>query len=94
MLENAAGVEAVVAGKPAPAFFAAGLERLGVDAERAAMVGDDLRFDVLAAMDQGLTGIQVRTGKYREDAYRASERKADHCVADLAEAVTRILEPR
>ena len=65
-LEAAAGVEAVVCGKPAPAYFRAALDVLGVPAERAVMVGDDVVNDVEGARAAGLTGILVRTGKYRD----------------------------
>jgi HAD superfamily hydrolase (TIGR01458 family) len=66
-LEAAADVSAVVCGKPSAAYFDAALEVLGVSAERAAMVGDDIVNDVEGARAAGLTGILVRTGKYRED---------------------------
>jgi ribonucleotide monophosphatase NagD (HAD superfamily) len=64
-LERAAAVEATVIGKPAPAMFDAALESLGVDRASAAMVGDDLDTDVRAAQALGITGVQVRTGKFR-----------------------------
>ena len=38
-----------------------------MSADSAAMVGDDVEADVGGAMDAGLAGILVRTGKYRED---------------------------
>ena len=38
-------------GKPAPAYFAAALELLGVAPARAAMVGDDIVNDVVGAQD-------------------------------------------
>lgn len=66
-LEYATGREAEVVGKPSPAFFELALGELGVSADRAAMVGDDVEADVGGAMDSGLAGILVRTGKYRED---------------------------
>jgi HAD superfamily hydrolase (TIGR01458 family) len=66
-LEYATGREAEVVGKPSPAFFKLALGELGVSADRAAMVGDDVEADVGGAMDAGLAGILVRTGKYRED---------------------------
>jgi HAD superfamily hydrolase (TIGR01458 family) len=87
LLEDATGLTAAVAGKPSPAFFQAGLRRIGIAAAEAAMVGDDLQTDVLPAMDLGMRGIQVRTGKFREDRYAASPRKADHLAADLEAAV-------
>jgi phospholysine phosphohistidine inorganic pyrophosphate phosphatase len=66
-LEYATGREAEVVGKPSDAFFELALSELGVSADRAAMVGDDVEVDVGGAMDAGLAGILVRTGKYRED---------------------------
>jgi len=64
-LECAAGVDAVVLGKPAPAFFAAALENLGSKPEETIMIGDDIVSDVNAAQAMGMTGIQVRTGKFQ-----------------------------
>jgi HAD superfamily hydrolase (TIGR01458 family) len=66
-LERAAGTEATVLGKPAAAFFDAALAALGVSAAAAVMVGDDLEADVLGAQARGLTGVLVRTGKFRQD---------------------------
>lgn len=34
------------------------------------MVGDDVESDIGGALQAGLAGILVRTGKYREDAVR------------------------
>ena len=71
-LEYATGREAEVMGKPSPAFFELALGEIGVSADRAAMVGDDVEADVGGAMDAGLAGILVRTGKYREDLVKDS----------------------
>jgi len=65
-LAHASGAEPTVLGKPAKAFFEAALARLGVPAGDAAMIGDDIRADVAGAQAAGLTGILVRTGKFRE----------------------------
>jgi HAD superfamily hydrolase (TIGR01458 family) len=82
-LETATGRHAVVCGKPAPAFFQAALHVLGVDAARAAMIGDDIVNDVEGARAAGLTGILVRTGKYRDgDLERGT---ADAVVDSLAD---------
>jgi HAD superfamily hydrolase (TIGR01458 family) len=64
-LERAAGVEATIMGKPAPAMFDAALGALDLRADEVAMVGDDLDTDVRAAQALGITGVQVRTGKFR-----------------------------
>ena len=66
-IEYATGREALVVGKPAKSFFELVLSDLGVSAAQAAMVGDDVETDVGGAIDAGLVGILVRTGKYRED---------------------------
>lgn len=65
-IEEAAGVRAAICGKPAPEFFEAALRLLGVPAARAAMVGDDVRSDVMGAKAVGCAGILVRTGKYQD----------------------------
>lgn len=64
-LSHASGVEPLVLGKPAEAFFDAAIERLGVATGNAWMIGDDIRADVGGAQAAGLRGILVRTGKFR-----------------------------
>ena len=64
-LEYAAGVEALIFGKPEPAIFESVIAALGRPAERIAMLGDDIRSDVQAAMEVGIRGVLVRTGKFR-----------------------------
>jgi HAD superfamily hydrolase (TIGR01458 family) len=71
-LEYATGREAFVVGKPARGFFDEILHALDVDAGAAAMVGDDIESDIGGALCAGLAAVLVRTGKYREDAVRAS----------------------
>jgi len=65
-LEYAAGVEATVLGKPAPDFFAVALASIDCPAGDAVMIGDDWESDVNGAMESGLGGILVKTGKYAE----------------------------
>jgi phospholysine phosphohistidine inorganic pyrophosphate phosphatase len=84
-LEYATGREAEVVGKPSEAFFALAVADLGVSAEHAAMVGDDVEADVGGAMDAGLAGILVRTGKYREDLVRASGIEPTATVDSIAD---------
>ncbi len=84
-LEYATGREAEVMGKPSPAFFELALGELGVSADRAAMVGDDVEADVGGAIDAGLAGILVRTGKYREDLVRDSGIEPTATVDSIAD---------
>jgi HAD superfamily hydrolase (TIGR01458 family) len=71
-LEYAARVDAFVVGKPSADFFATILAGIPAEPGEAAMVGDDVESDVGGALDAGLAGVLVRTGKYRDDALRAS----------------------
>ena len=64
-LEHASGAEALVLGKPAPAFFAAALASLGSTADETVIVGDDVVGDVAGGQRAGLKGVLVRTGKFR-----------------------------
>ena len=84
-LEQAAGTEADVVGKPAAAFFATALARLGAGAARTVMVGDDVETDVLAAQRQGLTGVLVKTGKYLPRTHRAAAGTPDHVLESFAD---------
>ncbi|ORV89731.1 HAD-IIA family hydrolase [Mycolicibacterium iranicum] len=66
-MEQTSGRKATAVGKPAPEGFLSATSRLGVDAEEMYMVGDDLNNDVLAGQVVGMTGVLVRTGKFRQD---------------------------
>lgn len=75
-LEFAARVRAQIIGKPAPAFFSIAVDALRSDApagggrlrrSEIAMVGDDIRTDVLAGQRAGLRGVFVLTGKHGLD---------------------------
>ena len=65
-VEYATAVEAVVVGKPSGEFFRQALEDLGVAAEEAIMVGDDIEADIGGAQNAGIRAVQVRTGKFTE----------------------------
>jgi ribonucleotide monophosphatase NagD (HAD superfamily) len=84
-LEAAADARVTVVGKPAPAFFAAALTELGVDARRAAMVGDDVHSDVLGAQESGISGVLVRTGKFRSSDLEGNEGEPDHVLDDIGQ---------
>lgn len=83
-LEAATGVSPVVCGKPAAVYFAAALEGLAATPGRAAMVGDDIVNDVEGARAAGLTGVLVRTGKFRSaDLERGAPDAVVDSVADV-----------
>jgi HAD superfamily hydrolase (TIGR01458 family) len=92
-LEAATGVVPAVCGKPSLAFFASALAMLGVAPPRVAMVGDDVVNDVTGAQEAGLTGVLVRTGKFRPDDVDRGE--PDAVVDSLADVPSLIgLEAR
>jgi HAD superfamily hydrolase (TIGR01450 family) len=66
-MEECSGRKATAVGKPAPEGFLSAAGRLGVDADEMYIVGDDLNNDVLAGQVVGMTGVLVRTGKFRQD---------------------------
>ena len=78
-IEAASGREVVAVGKPAPAIFEAALADLGISAAGAVMVGDDVDSDVLGAQAVGITGVLVRTGKFRPSDLEGSARP-DHVI--------------
>jgi HAD superfamily hydrolase (TIGR01458 family) len=84
-LEYAADVEAVVIGKPSPAYFTAALDALDTDPDRAWMVGDDLESDIAGAHAMGINTVLVRTGKFRPDAVEASRIRPDGIVSSIAQ---------
>lgn len=64
-LEYATEQKAEVVGKPESSFFLSAIEDLSVTPEQCVMIGDDARDDVVGAMNAGMKGILVKTGKYR-----------------------------
>jgi HAD superfamily hydrolase (TIGR01458 family) len=84
-LEYATRREAVVVGKPSRDFFGTILAGIPLAAADAAMVGDDVETDVGGALGAGLAGILVRTGKYRDDALRASGIEPTAVVDSIAD---------
>ena len=65
-LEFASGSKAEVLGKPAPGYFRAAAQSMGLALSEVAMVGDDAEADVAGALAAGAgRAVLVRTGKYR-----------------------------
>ena len=87
-LEEASGTTATICGKPASAFFDAALQLLGLPAARVAMVGDDVVNDVLGAQAIGITGVLVRTGKFRPEDLERKDGAPDHVIGSFADLPT------
>lgn len=101
-LEFATGGRAQIIGKPSRAFFSIAIEALRRDVpagrprlrrSEIAMVGDDIRTDVLAGQRVGLRGVFVLTGKHGLDdlppraAHGRGGRAPDAIAPSLAEVV-------
>jgi HAD superfamily hydrolase (TIGR01458 family) len=84
-LEYATGIEAVVLGKPSPAYFAAALEALEAEPERTWLVGDDPESDIRAAQLFGMQTALVRTGKFRPDALDGIDVTPDVVLSSVAD---------
>ncbi len=86
-LEAAAGIEIPVVGKPSLDFFSSALDRLdrlGAPAGETVMVGDDIGSDVLGAQAVGITGVLVRTGKFRPSDLEGTAGQPDHVIDDIS----------
>jgi HAD superfamily hydrolase (TIGR01458 family) len=83
-LEQATGKRATVLGKPNQAFFEQALLMLGVPAQEAVMVGDDLENDVRAAQRAGLRAVLVGTGKHKTDSPLLAHIHPDAILPSLA----------
>ncbi|GJE55355.1 MULTISPECIES: TIGR01458 family HAD-type hydrolase [Methylobacterium] len=90
-LEYASRREAHLVGKPAAAFYAAALAQLGTEPGETVMIGDDVESDVAGAMEAGMAGLLVRTGKYRAGDEERIDPAPTAIVADLREGVAWIL---
>lgn len=84
-LEYASGVKAMLMGKPSIDFFQVALDGLGVSAAEAAIIGDDIDVDIGGGQQAGLTGILVKTGKYRQSYVEASAIKPDFIISSVAD---------
>jgi len=84
-LEYAADTQAVIIGKPSPAFYATALHQLGLPADQVAMVGDDIESDVGGAQACGMHGVLVRTGKYRPELAGRTGVQADTVLESVAQ---------
>ncbi len=84
-LEYATDREAILAGKPAPEFFARALDPLGVTPAEALVVGDDVESDIAGAQRAGMRGALVRTGKFRTEELARSGVSPDAVLDSVAD---------
>jgi len=91
-IEFATSVPPVVVGKPSPHFFKTALDDIGIKAEEALMVGDDIVSDVGGAQACLMSGVLVRTGKYRITDENHPNVTPDRIVDNLGEIVKDLLK--
>ncbi|VIO99440.1 haloacid dehalogenase-like hydrolase domain containing 2, putative [Brugia malayi] len=88
-LEYAADVNSQVVGKPERAFFLTALASIdeSLTPQQAVMIGDDVRDDVLGAINAGMHAILVKTGKYCKGDELQIPEASRNCVESFVEAV-------
>ncbi len=84
-LEFVTGHEARIIGKPSPDFFRLGIESLGLPPENVAIIGDDIESDIGGGQAAGLTGILVKTGKYRPKHVEESDVTPEVVIESIGE---------
>jgi HAD superfamily hydrolase (TIGR01458 family) len=83
-LQYATGIQPVVTGKPAAAFFHSGAGALGLEPAELLMIGDDIRGDIGAAQQAGLHAALVKTGKFQQHDLQGDV-KPDVVLGSIAE---------
>ncbi len=91
-LEFATARTALLLGKPSADFFQAAVDSLDSQPARSVMVGDDVEADIAGAMELGLRGLLVRTGKYRSGDETRIDPPPTAVYRDLAEAIESVLD--
>ena len=65
--------------------FLAAAELMGTEPDRMAVVGDDLHAEVIPGQRLGMTGILVRTGKFRQSVLDLAVERPDRVVDSVAD---------
>jgi len=63
MIAKAANVEPIIFGKPSKEYFLQALKKIKLKQDEVLVVGDDIESDIQGAINAGIKGILVRTGK-------------------------------
>ncbi len=87
-LEYAANIQAEILGKPDQAFFMAAVDSLGCKPNEVVMIGDDVEADVIGAINAGLQGCLVQTGKYQQGDENITTNPRFQLVPSVVEAVS------
>ncbi|MFX1280067.1 MAG: HAD-IIA family hydrolase [Promethearchaeota archaeon] len=63
MIAKAAKIEYKIFGKPSKEYFTHALEKINLNSYEVLVIGDDIESDIQGAINLGIDGILVRTGK-------------------------------
>lgn len=91
-LEFAADTVAKVVGKPEKSFFISAAETTGFTPEYCVMIGDDVRDDVIGAINAGMMAILVKTGKFRAQDENLLPLNSAWLAKDIGEAANYVIE--
>ncbi|NIM93316.1 MAG: HAD-IIA family hydrolase [Anaerolineales bacterium] len=88
-------VEPIIIGKPQPAIFIEGMNKLGLSAEETASVGDRLDVDIQCAHQAGMMGILVLSGLTTREMLSQSTIRPNLVfdnIGDMAEKWDKVLD--
>jgi 4-nitrophenyl phosphatase len=86
----ASAAEPIVVGKPEPIIVGYALQKLGVSAKEALIVGDNLHTDIEAGAKSGMDSLLVLTGYSTAEEAASSPIRPTHLARDLSEWLERI----
>lgn len=84
-LEELTGQTVVTVGKPSMRGFLVAADLMGTEPDNMVVVGDDLGGEVLPGQRLGMTGVLVRTGKFRQTVLDLAVERPDHVVDSVAD---------
>ena len=84
-LEYASNTQAMIIGKPSADFFKVVLDAMRLSYHEVLMIGDDIDSDIGGAQAAGLSGVLVRTGKYRKAYVEHSDIKPNFIIDSIAD---------
>ncbi len=90
MIYNATGKRPVVIGKPEPLMPILAMERLGVDPQETAVIGDRIYTDVKSGINAGCISILVMSGETTKEILNASAEKPDLILSSCKEILDEI----
>jgi HAD superfamily hydrolase (TIGR01458 family) len=84
-LEYASNTQAMIIGKPSTDFFKVVLDDMRLSCHDVLMIGDDIDSDIGGAQAARLSGVLVRTGKYRQEYVEHSNIKPNLIIDSIVD---------